>query len=203
MKIQIRNNSDVPTQFNQIAEELFNYWILKINSSRFKIIEIEFYYYSRKLNHLDGFTHPHERKEEEFRFHFGGIDITFNSNKDNYGGILIRSIKDKQTNEIINGPRRVVSRIFEEIGNIKNGGTIKLKEFKNQKGKVNIIKTIRVGLKRPNRKTPNDDNYRDSTYRYITELTKENKISNKEKVASQIIDVKKQVEFLGYKLNSK
>ncbi|CAF0770740.1 unnamed protein product [Didymodactylos carnosus] len=133
--------------FELIANELINKYELIINSKSFRICEIEFYYYSQK--HLDPFTHQHseQKKFPNWYFHrsgksltaswkngtYKGLDLTFgNGDDETYGGILIRSIQNKQTNEIFEGSCLVVDTIL----NI--AGVTSIKELIENKMKNNV-----------------------------------------------------------------
>lgn len=200
MKLLLNNNIPINQQFDNLANEVFNQWILKVNQTTFKIIELEMYYYSKTLNHLDGFTHPHNRFEKEFRFHHAGVDITFNSNPNDYGGMLIRSIQNLNNQQITNGPRRTLATIFETFGKITQKSTIQLIKTTSPANYL-YIKTKRVGLNSPNRKTPDHNRYKNSHYRYITALVKENRVDNKENAARDIKDPTLRKQFLGYNIN--
>lgn len=103
--------------FNRIATELMNHWILKVESKEYRIAEIEFYLKSNF--HNDTYTHGHDlqKEKEKWYFHGSGVDITFGS-LDFYGGILIRAIYNLTDQEYIYGPLNSVTEIFKNIKNV-------------------------------------------------------------------------------------
>jgi hypothetical protein len=135
--------------FYDMANVILNEVFLKINSKKFRIIEIEFYL---KCNgHDDPCTHgnPDQMLMHTFYFHkfittgtykagtFKGMDLTFGSKSDKaYFGILIRSIQNMKTEQIIEGPCNVVNKILEEyncdnIMDFTQGKNLNI--FKNKK----------------------------------------------------------------------
>ena len=119
------------TRFKEIAENLFNNFIIKTSYGDFRFEEIEFYFHSKK--HPDYIAHP--RKSEPLIWYindFGGIDINFKSEakKQNpndpwskycwdeesyYGGILIRQLKRISDDFLLKGPLKV-AELFRNLG---------------------------------------------------------------------------------------
>ena len=119
------------TRFKEIAENLFNNFIIKTSYGDFRFEEIEFYFHSK--NHPDYIAHP--RKSEPLIWYindFGGIDINFKSEakKQNpndpwskycwdeesyYGGILIRQLKRISDEFILDSPLKV-AELFRNLG---------------------------------------------------------------------------------------
>ena len=119
------------TQFKEIAENLFNNFIIKTSYGDFRFEDIEFYFHSKK--HPDYIAHP--RKSEPLIWYindFGGIDINFKSeakkqNPNNpwskycwdeesyYGGILIRQLKRISDEFILDSPLKV-AELFRNLG---------------------------------------------------------------------------------------
>ncbi len=109
--------------FTDIARELLTNNVLVISGNDYQIIEIEFYYHSKE--HPDIYCHKskeqltnggwyfHRIKSASKRFTLKGLDITFGNNR-NYGGILIRAIKNLKTNSFIEGPSKTVDMILDE-----------------------------------------------------------------------------------------
>lgn len=114
------------TDFDKIANTLLNKSTLCIADKEFRICEIEFYL--KNDEHNDVYTHADEDQKSvgKWYFHkrggaykggtFKGLDLTFG--KDSYGGVLIRSIQNNQTNKIIEGPCRVVNQILSLTNNL-------------------------------------------------------------------------------------
>ena len=84
-----------------IAENLINNYCIRIGKDKcFYLAEIEFYYWQWEKWNDDWniVTYPRdEKKAGELFYHNSGIDICFSSSyeKQKYGGILIRAIKDQ------------------------------------------------------------------------------------------------------------
>ena len=114
-------------KFDDIANKLLNEVVLIINGTNFRLTEIEFYLYDE--THKDIYTHRHTDQATSLKWYFhkmgqsesykGGtykcVDITFGY-KDNskcFGGILIRSVKNINTNEEIIGPCNVVNHMLK------------------------------------------------------------------------------------------
>ena len=119
----------------EIAQKLFDNNGIKCGDKTFRFAEIEFYYYDREkyLENPDLFkwqevTYPRDGYEAgQLFYHLSGIDICFDSqyNKEevNFGGILIRSIKDGD--RIIAGPLNCKDTILNAC---KNGEIPKFTE---------------------------------------------------------------------------
>ena len=119
------------TRFKEIAENLFNNFIIKTSYGDFRFEEIEFYFHSK--NHPDYIAHP--RKSEPLIWYindFGGIDINFKSEAQKqtpndpwskycwdeesyYGGILIRQLKRISDDFLLKGPLKV-AELFRNLG---------------------------------------------------------------------------------------
>ena len=178
-----RNN--VEGSFKRIANEILLNYKLIVGSSIFEIVEIEFYFYCE--SHKDVFAHEHEIAEAgRLRLHGAGLDIVFSSNEEEYGGILIRSIKNVNKNKYINGPWNSAKKIISCINLLDLNAAIKFK--KHEKPKISeIIQGKRIGLKKLVKSS--DDNgieMKEMEYRFVTDLVVENKLKNKEKLAEKI-----------------
>ena len=106
------------SSFENIARELFsNYCIVKqyenakgSGEDTYYFKEIEFYLYTNK--HTDNrHVYPRICKTGQWFVHYSGVDIAFETKLDGKkinqcGGILIRALRKKRTNEIIAGPLR-------------------------------------------------------------------------------------------------
>ena len=110
--------------FKEIAEKLFkNYCIIKQYENAkdsgveiYYLKEIEFYLYTNE--HTDNrLVYPRICKVGQWFVHYSGVDIAFetklNGKKVNQcGGILIRALRKKGTNDIIAGPLRCLMELF-------------------------------------------------------------------------------------------
>lgn len=118
--------------FNKVAKLLLLQSNLMVANKAYELMDIEFYFYNEKI-HPDPYSHSFQyassvRKKqsvtgswyfhrftgiEKYTHTRRGLDITYgDGEKDRYGGILIRSIKNLQDGRIISGPSRVVSEII-------------------------------------------------------------------------------------------
>ncbi|WP_148041975.1 hypothetical protein [Hanamia caeni] len=116
-----------------------------------------------------------------------GLDITFgNASYPTFGGILIRGIKNLETNQYINQITKIVSEVFIALGNIvEEKGCIYLSELEERKIKIEKpIQSTRIGL----REWEDDNkNYLDKPYRFIVELVPEHRFKEKEKVVKNLL----------------
>ena len=115
------------------AEKLMNDCCIKKDETYYQIAEIEFYYFSSQ--HPDIITYPRVCSKGLWFFHQSGVDITIDSTKVEYGGILIRSIvrQDGERKRIC-GPQNCVNELFNLIdirgNNYSNIPTIDMAERK-------------------------------------------------------------------------
>lgn len=133
----------VDERIEQIANMLFSNYAIEANGTKYRFVDLEFYYSSPK--HRDFITHPREGKRLHWYINdFGGIDINFDSNckkvdvKDgvlswkyqwdndaSFGGVLIRQLmrlSKKGDDVLLNGPLKV-SELFREFDAI-GGNTL-------------------------------------------------------------------------------
>ncbi|CAF0886058.1 unnamed protein product [Adineta ricciae] len=140
--------TDYQDAFHTIANKLINEYELVFNDqTTFRLVELEFYFY-HELRHADSFAHRHPEQQhyENWYFHrqgtsatasykagtYKGLDITFGSTDgSSYGGILIRSIKNLETNEIYEGSCLVVNAILELCKSETIKDLVELKLLKN------------------------------------------------------------------------
>ena len=115
--------------FQTIAEELMCNYVIQKGKQQYKIVEIEFYFYSP--DHQDIITYPRDIKAGRWFFHPSGVDLTFTSNgieylkdgkykiSDNayFGGILIRGLYkfDDKDSIYIFGPQKCVNELWDNF----------------------------------------------------------------------------------------
>lgn len=140
--------------FPSMSEILLNHCYLKINNQKYRLVEIEYYLYSK--SHLDSYTHcdPDQLLMHCFYFHkfstgtyksgtFKGMDLTFgNHDKKAYFGILIRSIENIETGKLTEGPCNVVNKILqiyecESIMDFTNGNNLNI--FENDQDFILVV----------------------------------------------------------------
>ena len=118
------------TDFPKIANMLLNNFLLELpllsKKRTFRICEVEFYLWA-KDSHEDNYVHCSEDQLQwnSFYFHrhkngtyksgtYKGMDLSFGIPEMGiYFGVLIRTIMDLSTGEIIEGPCRSVNKILE------------------------------------------------------------------------------------------
>jgi hypothetical protein len=113
LNIDFSSAGALELSFERIAMELFGSWRLLIGRQFFLLTEIEFYYYKKGV-HEDTSVHEHLVDRGKWRCHSQGIDISLGYGDDFDGGILIRGIRCGS--RAVNGPRRVLSQIFDGFG---------------------------------------------------------------------------------------
>lgn len=118
--------NNIEQRFEEIAKRLFQGYCIKKGNDQYKLLEIEFYYYTKDFE--DIITYPRNVSSGKWFFHDSGVDITFDSkctdkncscdkrkpNEDYFGGILIRSLL-KNDKELITGPLKCSWALFDFI----------------------------------------------------------------------------------------
>ncbi len=118
--------------FNDIAQEILTNYVIKKGDKEYAIVEIEFYFYSK--THPDVITYPRRVDVGHWFFHQSGVDLTFQSNGDEFGGILIRGIKDLSDGYNFFGPQKCVDVLWDSF----NAFNPKVEEYPRLEYKENI-----------------------------------------------------------------
>ncbi len=116
--------ADCQSLFKQIAEVLMtDYVIVSQDKKEYRLLEIEFYYYSETTGVNDYkdeaqtkmITYKRTTPAGQWFFHSSGIDLTFESDMSaGYGGgILIRKIEDEE-GEITTGSLKCEWKLFAD-----------------------------------------------------------------------------------------
>jgi 3-methyladenine DNA glycosylase Mpg len=132
----INHNKIDHVMIQKIAEALLMKYVLVVGDKEFRICEVEFYV--RNTTHNDTYTHrdSHQKTYGRWYFHrypncsykggtYKGLDLTL-GNETTYFGVLIRSIYDDSTDEMIEGPCKTVNKILE-----LSGGASDVNEYMN------------------------------------------------------------------------
>lgn len=138
------NGKTMEEKFEVIAKNLFNNFCIQCGTTGFKFTEIEFYYYKEGV-WRDNITYERgNRKVGDLFYHLSGVDICFDCNKDEYGGILIRSMKKNNNDkeEIVNGP---LICLVDMLNSCKNGQMPQLKCVKQKNFDILFSKRINLG----------------------------------------------------------
>ena len=106
--------------FKEIAKLLMNQCVIAKGDIYYEIVEIEFYLYSP--DHQDVIVYPRKLSAGQWFFHQSGVDLTFESNDKQFGGILIRGIKRLTPNPdydnrplLILGPQKCVNELWDNF----------------------------------------------------------------------------------------
>jgi hypothetical protein len=120
----LRKRAPLDAWFTRIAEQLLNGSQLVVARQPYRLVEIEFYYWSKA--HPDPFTHrdPIQFHIGHWYFHrthgvyrggsFKGLDLTF-GHRDASGGILIRGIETPDGKRI-DGPSLCMDHLLDATG---------------------------------------------------------------------------------------
>lgn len=101
---------EIQTVFSKIADILLCKSHIETSFGKYRLLEIEFYFYNP--NHKDTVTIPRKEDAGMWWLHEYGVDISFKSESNYYGGILIRSILDEDGNKYICGPQKCCQELF-------------------------------------------------------------------------------------------
>ncbi len=145
--IDRKDAQTINQSFDRIAYDLIHHYKLDLQGTLYTFTEIEFYYFDKE-SHPDKYSHKHSYESGTWRLHLQGLDISlgYKTEEDNhisYGGILLRGIKCDEY--YINGPKRILTHLFERFGGIEQPH----KEFGIVPGtnpKMDIYKSFRKGL---------------------------------------------------------
>jgi len=134
--------------FKNIARKLFNEFVIQTHNSKYRIIEIEFYWNS--TSHVDKSTYERkyvDPKTGEWFFHYSGVDIALRNEK-GYGGILLRSVLDlngeDEKKSIYKGPMICAMRLFS--GTNAFDDLIRTKIVQHVFKSEDIFQSERIGL---------------------------------------------------------
>lgn len=167
--------SNISASFDQIANDLFNNYIIQVNHNFYRLLEIEFYYNDLK-DHKDSYTHGHkwQKRTGYWYVHGSGIDISIGNNEAS-GGILLRSIEKllspptNKKEQYIFGPLNVLTELISGFNNCFDpkpnvfalvspaNHSINLPQVQEKE----IIQCGRIGL------SAKDEKFEDSLYRYL------------------------------------
>lgn len=198
--------------FKILSTLLLNYCFLSVCGVKFRLLEVEFYYHSKE--HPDPYPHKdvqqaqtgywyfhrcptksgslsHHRTGNSYRNGtFKGLDISLGSKKKkSYGGVLIRSLFDLKTKEVVCGPSLCVDAILsasscsdistfvktylEEDDSIENENFLLYSRIHAKQRKAEIYSSMRIGLNlnKPQLSLEDSAQYLTAAYRYfVTDL---------------------------------
>ena len=221
--LQINNNNieTIEQSFHDIASYLFNDYTINVNGKLYRLLDIEFYYFSEG-KFKDPYIHLNELQKEsgKWYFHESGVDITFGADG-SYGGILLRGIGKISKNanrengfieKEVHGPLNVMkelTRNFNDVldtsGNLFNLEYIGRDPMGALMLGMKILKTNRIGLAAKSE----DENlvYQHKPYRFIGYFENgTHKFKDKERVIRTLVkegDLDKETanKMLGYNIS--
>lgn len=138
------NSENVLEIFEQIAKNLFDNFYIQCDTTKYYFTEIEFYYFKKGV-WCDNITYERgNRKVGDLFYHLSGVDICFDCSNNEYGGILIRSMKkiNKDKKEMVNGP---LNCLIDMLNSCENGQMPHLMECIEQKT-FDILFSKRINL---------------------------------------------------------
>lgn len=173
--------TNVPTAnysewFEEIAKLLFCNYLIDSGSEKYKIKEVEFYYYNE--NHKDettyGFAKNVTKLDQRIQrhkkaqcqqltwfFHYSGVDLVIGKH-DEPGGVLIRAIENVRTKERIKGPLVVLLELLNQQIDIEGQRPLKLELVpanEELKGAIAVNKRVGLGI----------GDFREAKYNYSTD----------------------------------
>jgi len=125
--VKVIDYNNIDQKFiEKLAKSLLSKYVLVVGKKEYRLGEIEFYINNAK--HNDKYTHGDKNQKTYGKWYFHryqngsyksgtykGVDLTL-GNDDTYFGVLIRSIYDPDTDEMVEGPCRTVNTILELYG---------------------------------------------------------------------------------------
>lgn len=104
--------------FAKIAKILMNNYVIKKGENiSYEIVEIEFYLFDP--GHPDVITYPRNCAAGQWFFHQSGVDLTFASTTEQFGGILIRGLRKMSDNKLFLGPQKCVNELWDKFDAFK------------------------------------------------------------------------------------
>lgn len=115
----LQDKNEILTEFKEAAELLMNLCSIQKGEKEYEIVDIEFYMYNSQ--HSDVITYPRVMEMGRWFFHSSGVDLTFHSTPNRFGGILIRGIRNvNDDNDQILGPQKCVDALWDNFNAFDN-----------------------------------------------------------------------------------
>lgn len=110
----LQDKTEILTEFKEAAELLMNLCSIQKGGKEYEVVDIEFYMYN--YQHPDVITYSRVMEMGRWFFHPSGVDLTFHSTLDTFGGILIRGIRNvNDDNDQILGPQKCVDALWDNF----------------------------------------------------------------------------------------
>ena len=152
LTINTKSQETIYQSFERIAEDILNNFIIQIKNIQYRILNVEFYYYNfdkhpdcnvhqnkRQLNSHQWYLHKNSINPN---YHRKGIDYTFGNNG-NYGGILIKTVKNLTTDSEPLSQSNFIKNLVENL-NLKHPDDTK--EFKQIIEENDMLQLIKSNL---------------------------------------------------------
>lgn len=112
-RLKLTPESNFEKEFKEIADALFNNFVISKGGRKFRFVEIEFYHSKTEKAPI---TYTRTAPAGTWFFHQSGADLTFESEGDCYGGILIRAIRELcPDSHAVCGPYKVMDLLFDQF----------------------------------------------------------------------------------------
>lgn len=106
------------TYLKDIASLLMNECVISKGNASYEIIEIEFYLFTP--DYPDVITYPRNCTAGQWFFHQSGVDLTFKTTSNQFGGILIRGLREVGENgKQIFGPLNCAYRLWDVFNGLE------------------------------------------------------------------------------------
>ena len=145
------NSPNLEQDFDRIAQQLLQEYILKVGEQSYQLTEVEFYY-NNEAGTVDNFAHKHPNflANGTWRLHGAGLDIVLSQEGEYYGGILLRGLqplgKDGQpSGTYLDGPWNSATHCIQQKGKITHKGGFYLEALQEPLERE-WVKSPRVGL---------------------------------------------------------
>lgn len=107
-------SDDIHKYFIETADLLMNNYVISKHGIEYEIVEIEFYLFTPE--HPDVITYPRDCIAGQWFFHQSGVDLTFTTTGKQFGGILIRGLREtKGERKQVFGPLKCVDLLWDKF----------------------------------------------------------------------------------------
>lgn len=107
-------SDDIHKYFIETANLLMNNYVISKRGIEYEIVEIEFYLFTSE--HPDVITYPRDCIAGQWFFHQSGVDLTFATTDKQFGGILIRGLREtKGGRQQVFGPLNCVDLLWDKF----------------------------------------------------------------------------------------
>ncbi len=113
---------DLNKYFSETADFLMNNYVISKGGMEYEIVEIEFYLFTPL--HPDVITYPRDCVAGQWFFHQSGVDLTFATTDKQFGGILIRGLREtKGERKQVFGPQNCVDLLWDKFNAFEASAT--------------------------------------------------------------------------------